>query len=175
MIRRLLEKVPGIEPTVSATTRPPRPGEENGRAYHFLSDDAFRRAVDRGRFLEWVEYGGHLYGTLRDEVRDRLARGQDVILEIELQGARMVRSLLPEAVAVFIAPPSMAELARRLRGRGTETDEGIARRLAIAEREVAAAREFDEVVVNDDADRAADELARLVMRHRQGAAETPPA
>jgi len=160
---------------VSATTRTPRPGERDGREYHFLSPQAFRRAVADGRFLEWVEYGGHLYGTLRTEVEDRLARGVDVILEIELEGARNVRSLLPGAVAVFIAPPSMAELARRLKGRGTETDDSIARRLAIAEQEVAAAREFDVVVLNDDADRAAGRVAEVVRRQRSGAPSAPPA
>jgi len=155
---------------VSATTRAPRPGESDGREYHFLTPDRFRRAVAAGRFLEWVEYGGNLYGTLRAEVDDRLVRGVDVILEIELEGARRVRELLPAAVAVFIAPPSMAELARRLKGRGTETDESIARRLVIAEREVAAAREFDVVVVNDDAGRAAEEVAEVVREHRSSGA-----
>jgi guanylate kinase len=151
---------------VSATTRAPRPGEEDGRQYHFLTRDGFQRGIAGGQFLEWVEYGGNLYGTLRSEVEDRLAAGIDVILEIELQGARKVRRVLPEAPAVFIAPPSMAELARRLKGRGTETDESIARRLAIAEEEVAAAREFDVVVVNDVAERAAQELIDLIGRRR---------
>jgi guanylate kinase len=158
--------LPGIETTVSATTRAPRPGETDGREYHFFSRPDFERAVAEGRFLEWVEYGGHLYGTLRSEVGDRLAAGTDVILEIELQGARKVRPLLPDALAIFIAPPSMAELARRLKGRGTETDESMARRLAIAEREVAAAREFDEIVVNDVAERAAHHVVRLIGRQR---------
>lgn len=110
---------------------------------------------------------------MRSEVEHRLAAGIDVILEIELQGARKVRSLLPDALAVFIAPPSMAELARRLKGRGTETDESVARRLAIAEREVAAAREFDEVVVNDVAGRAAQEVIGLIGRRRRQTAAAP--
>jgi guanylate kinase len=144
----------------------------DGREYHFFNRPEFEGAAAEGRFLEWVEYGGNLYGTLRSEVDDRLAAGTDVILEIELQGARKVRPVLPDALAVFIAPPSMAELARRLKGRGTETDESIARRLAIAEREVAAAREFDEIVVNDVAERAAQDVIRLIGRRRTA---VPPA
>jgi guanylate kinase len=124
--------------------------------------------------LEWVEYGGNLYGTLRTEVEERLARGLDVILEIELQGARAVREKIPEAVAIFIAPPDLQELARRLRGRGTETDAAIARRLAIAATEVAAAREFDSVVLNDDADRAAAEVMKVIEDRRAALAAVPP-
>ena len=114
---------------MSATTRPPRPGEVDGREYHFLDERRLRAAVAAGDFLEWVEYSGNLYGTLRSEVEAKLAAGDDVILEIELIGARAVRTTMPEAISVFIAPPSMAELAERLRGRGTETDAAIAKRL----------------------------------------------
>jgi len=124
--------------------------------------------------LEWVEYGDNLYGTLRTEVEERLACGLDVILEIELQGARAVRKQIPEAVAIFIAPPSLEELARRLRGRGTESDAAVARRLAIAAMEVAAAREFDEVVLNDDADRAAAEVVKAIEDRRAATAAVPP-
>lgn len=166
MIERILGLLTGIESTVSATTRAARAGETDGTHYHFLSRHAFQQAVAAGRFLEWVEYGGELYGTLHSEVDDRLANGLDVILEIELQGARRVRALRPEATAIFIAPPSLNELGRRLRGRGTETDESIARRLTIAEGEMAAAREFDAVVVNDDAERAAAETTALIERRR---------
>lgn len=153
--------------SVSATTRPPRPGEIDGREYHFMDEPAFRAAVAAGDFLEWVEYSGNLYGTLCSEVRSRLEDGDDVILEIELVGARAVRAAMPEAVTVFIAPPSMAELADRLRGRGTETAAAIARRLHRAETEVAAAEEFDHVVVNDDAGRAADEVAAIIEARRK--------
>jgi guanylate kinase len=152
---------------VSATTRAARPGEVDGREYHFLSDDEFDRAVGEGRFLEWVHYSGHRYGTLRDDVERRREAGNDVVLEIELQGARAVRETLPEAVSVFIAPPSMAELATRLKGRGTESPAAIARRLHIAEREVAAADEFDHIVVNDDAERAALEVAAIITARRR--------
>lgn len=168
MIARLRQRLDDIETAVSATTRPPRPGEVDGRDYHFLDRAAFERAVDNGEFLEWVEYSGELYGTLRREVEERLAAGKDVILEIELRGARAVRRALPQATLIFIAPPTMAELAERLRRRGTESDAAIARRLRIAESEVAAADEFDHVVVNDDADRAADEVAAIIRERRKG-------
>ncbi len=153
---------------MSATTRPPRPGETDGREYHFLSEEEFDGGVREGRFLEWVHYSDHRYGTLRDDVEARLAAGDDVILEIELQGARAVRRTLPDAVSVFIAPPSLAELATRLKGRGTESPAVIARRLHIAEQEVAAADEFDHIVVNDDAERAAAEVAGIINARRKG-------
>jgi guanylate kinase len=154
--------------SVSATTRGPRPGETDGREYRFLQREAFEHGVAAGEFLEWVEYSGNLYGTLRADVEAKLEDGDDVILEIELVGARAVRKTVPEAVSVFIAPPSMAELAQRLRGRGTETDEAIARRLSIAQTEVAAAGEFDHIVINDDAARAAAEVAAIIVDRRKG-------
>lgn len=129
---------------------------------------AFMQAVDAGDFLEWVDYSGELYGTLRWEVETKLAAGDDVILEIELAGARAVRVALPSALALFIAPPSMAELADRLRRRGTESDLSVARRLHIAETEVAAAHEFDHVIVNDDAERAAGEVVAIIEEQRKG-------
>jgi len=153
---------------VSATTRAARPGEQDGREYFFTDRAAFQRGVAAGDFLEWVEYSGNLYGTLRAEVDGKLTRGDDVILEIELVGARAVRNALPDATAVFVAPPTMAELSQRLRGRGTESDEAIARRLSIAQTEVAAAGEFDHVVVNDDAERAAAEVAAIIEERRKG-------
>jgi guanylate kinase len=153
--------------SVSATTRAPRPGEADGREYHFLDEAAFRAGVASGDFLEWVEYSGNLYGTLRSEVEAKLAAGDDVVLEIELIGARAVRAAMPEAIAVFIAPPSMAALAERLRGRGTESAAAIAKRLQRAEAEVAAAEEFDHVVVNDDAGRAAAEVVAIIEAQRK--------
>jgi guanylate kinase len=164
LVRQRLDRV---VTSVSATTRAPRPGEVDGREYHFLDAQAFRAAVDAGDFLEWVEYSGNLYGTLRSEVERKLAAGDDVILEIELIGARAVRETMPEAVSVFIAPPSMAELAERLRGRGTETAAAIAKRLHRAETEVAAAKEFDHIVVNDHAGRAADEVVAIIEAQRR--------
>jgi guanylate kinase len=167
VIALVRQRLHHVVTSVSATTRAPRPGEVDGREYHFLTEEAFRAAVADGDFLEWVEYSGNLYGTLRSEVERKVAAGDDVILEIELIGARAVRKAMPEAVAVFIAPPSMAELAERLRGRGTETAAAIAKRLHRAEAEVAAAKEFDHVVVNDDARRAADEVAAIIEAHRK--------
>ncbi len=167
VIALVRQRLAHVVTSVSATTRAPRPGEVDGREYRFLEEPAFRAAVASGDFLEWVEYSGNLYGTLRSEVGAKLAAGDDVILEIELVGARAVRKTMPEAIAVFIAPPSMAELAQRLRGRGTETAAAIAKRLHRAETEVAAAKEFDHVVVNDEAGRAADEVVAIIEGQRK--------
>ncbi len=160
------QALPNVVTSVSATTRPPRPGEEDGRHYRFLSGDEFRRALEAGNFLEWVDYGGNLYGTLRDDVDAKLAAGYDVILEIELQGARAVRRAIPAATLIFVAPPSFGELARRLQGRATDSAAAIARRLEIAKAEIAAEHEFDEVVVNDNAQRAAAEVAAIITARR---------
>ena len=168
VIALVKQRLAHVVTSVSATTRAARAGETDGREYYFLDREAFERGVAAGDFLEWVEYSGNLYGTLRAEVDQKLARGDDVILEIELIGARAVREARPDAGAVFIAPPSMAELGQRLRGRGTETDEAIARRLSIAQTEVAAAGEFDHVIVNDDAEQAAAEVAAIIEERRKG-------
>ena len=143
---------------MSATTRAPRPGEQNGREYHFLSGDEFERRADSGDFIEHAEYAGNRYGTLRSEL-DRPADG--IVLEIDLQGARQVRDTLPEATQVFVAPPSPEDLRSRLEGRASDTPEQIARRLEVAEVELAAQEEFGRVVVNDDVERALDELVEL--------------
>ena len=153
--------------SVSATTRPARPGEHDGRQYRFLTRDAFEQAVAEGRFLEWVDYGGNLYGTLRDDVDAKLAAGYDVILEIELQGARAIRRSIPGAALIFVAPPSMDELQQRLRGRATDSSAAIARRLEIAKAEIAAEQEFDVVVVNDQAERAAADVAAFIEGRRK--------
>ncbi len=139
-----------------------RPGERDGVDYHFLSPAEFDRKVAEGDFLEHVEYAGNRYGTLRSEVRRRLDAGESVIVEIELEGARAIRTMLPEAVTVFIAPPSVDELARRLEARRTDTAVEIATRLAVGERELAAIEEFDHRVVNLEIDRAVDDLARII-------------
>ncbi|HYY21723.1 MAG TPA: guanylate kinase [Thermoleophilaceae bacterium] len=172
LIRGLLQRLPGLELSVSATTRPPRPGEVDGRDYHFLSDDEFQRRVDRGEFVEHATYAGHRYGTLRSEL-ERPARG--IVLEIDVQGARQVRNALPEATQVFIAPPSLEELRRRLERRAADTPEQIRHRLAVALAELAARQEFAHVVVNDDVRRALDELERLAATiHPPGAGAEPP-
>jgi guanylate kinase len=162
LIRALRERVPGLELSVSATTRSPREGEEDGRDYHFLGRDDFDRRAEANEFLEHATYSGNRYGTLRSEVERRLAEGTSVLLEIEVQGARQVRAAMPEAVLVFIAPPGPEALRERLEGRGTDPAEAIDERLRTAELELAAQEEFQHVVVNDDLDRAADELERIV-------------
>ena len=162
LIHRLLERMPELELSVSATTRPPRPGERDRVDYHFKSEEEFDRMIREGRLLEHATYSGKRYGTPRSEVEPRLAAGRSVVLEIEVQGARQVREAMPEAVQVFIAPPSPGALRERLEGRGTDPPEAISRRLAAAEEELAARTEFGHVIVNDDLDRATDELVALV-------------
>jgi guanylate kinase len=162
LISRLRDEVPGLDLSVSATTRGPREGERNGEHYHFMDPDEFDRRIAAGDFLEHADYASHRYGTLRSEVEPRLARGDSVVLEIEVQGARQVRGSMPDAVQVFIAPPSPAALRERLEGRGTDSPEQIASRLAVADDELGARDEFGHVVVNDDVDRAAEELVTLV-------------
>lgn len=153
---------PDLGLTVSATTRRPRPGEVDGVSYHFLSDDRFDELVEEGAFLEWARVANHRYGTLYSEVEKNLAAGRSLILEIDVQGALNVKKARPDAVLVFIDPPSMGELERRLRGRGTETEEQIELRLSQAAGELALAPSYDARITNDDLDRATDELARLL-------------
>ena len=162
LIRQLLDRVPGLELSVSATTRAPRPGEEDGIAYHFLDDDSFAARIAEGDFVEWAEYSGRRYGTLRSELEKRVAAGAPVVLEIEVQGARQVRETLPSAVRIFIAPPSPDVLRNRLVGRGTDSEEEIERRLGVAEDELAAQSEFPHVVRNDRLEDAIAELERIV-------------
>lgn len=158
LIQKLLERVPGLSLSVSATTRPPRPGEVNGRDYHFLKPEDFEKRLLRGEFLEHAVYAGNQYGTPRSEI-DRARDG--LVLEIEVEGARQVRERLPEALQVFIAPPSPEALEERLLGRGTDSEEQMQRRLARAEEELAARDEFKHVIVNDDLEKAVAELERL--------------
>lgn len=162
LISRLLERVPDLELSISATTREPRPGEVNGRDYHFLSREEFDRRIAAEDFLEFATYSGHSYGTLRSEVSHRLAEGHSVVLEIEIQGARQVRAAMRESVQVFIAPPDPAALRRRLESRGTDSLDAIDARLEVAEQELAAQDEFAHRVINDDLERAATELEGIV-------------
>ena len=161
LIRTLLERIPALQLSVSATTRHPRPGEMQGVAYHFLSDDEFERRVRAGEFVEHARYSGHRYGTLRSELESRVAGGHPVVLEIEVQGARQIREAMPEAVQIFIAPPSAEALRARLVGRGTDDPEAVEARLATAREELAAQDEFAHVVQNDRLEDASDELAGL--------------
>lgn len=162
LIGALLKRVPGLELSVSATTREPREGEVDGRDYHFLAPEEFDRRVEAGEFLEFATYSGNRYGTLRSEVERRLAAGRSVVLEIEVQGARQVRAAMRESVQVFIAPPAPAVLRERLEGRGADSGEAIDARLAVAEQELAAQDEFAHRVVNDELGRAAGELEEIV-------------
>jgi guanylate kinase len=164
LIRGLLERVPGLELSVSATTRPPRPGERDGVDYHFLSGEEFDRRVGNGEFVEHARYSGHQYGTLRSELERRMAEAAGVVLEIEVQGARQIRAAMPEAVQVFIAPPSVEALRARLVGRGTDAPADVEARLATALEELEAEREFEYVVVNDRLEQATEELADIVRR-----------
>jgi guanylate kinase len=162
LIQRLRERVPELELSVSATTRRPRSGERDGVDYHFLTPEQFQAHVDAGDFLEHATYSGNRYGTLRSEVERSLAAGRPVVLEIEVEGARQVREAMPDAVAVFIAPPSREALRERLFQRGTDTPEQVNERLRTAERELEAQPEFAHVVVNDRLDDATDRLVAIV-------------
>jgi guanylate kinase len=155
--------VPELELSTSATTRRARPGETQGEDYWFLSDEEFARRVDTGDFVEWAEYSGRRYGTLRDELERRTSAGIPVVLEIEVQGARQIRRTMPEAVQIFITPPSHEALQTRLVGRGTDAPEEVERRLRVAEEEMAAQDEFGHVVVNDRLEDAADRLVEIVL------------
>ena len=166
LVRTLLERDPSLGLSVSATTRAPRPGEQDGVHYHFLTVDAFRAEVAAGAFLEHAEVFGNLYGTREADVRRGLGPGRGLILEIDWQGARQVRSRFPTAVGIFILPPSAAELERRLRSRGTDSDPVIARRLAQAREDCTHWGDYDYAVINDRFKTAAAELAAIVAAER---------
>ena len=168
LIRRLLQSPPG-EPlhfSVSHTTRPMRKGEQDGREYHFITAETFQRMVQRDEFLEHNEVHGHIYGTSRAEVLPHLDAGEDVVLDIDVQGARDIRRAYPEAVAIFIVASSPGELERRLLTRGLDGEESVRKRLINAAREVQQAEEFQYVIVNDDLDRASLELESIVRARR---------
>jgi guanylate kinase len=162
LISKLLERVPDLELSVSATTREPRPGEVDGRDYHFLAAEEFDRRIEREDFLEFATYSGNRYGTLRSEVRKRLDAGHSVVLEIEVQGARQVRAAMRESIQVFIAPPDPSVLRERLESRGADSAEAIDARLEVAEQELAAQGEFAYCVTNAGLDRAAADLEGIV-------------
>jgi len=162
LIRGLMERMPQLQLSVSATTRAPRPGEQDGVEYHFLTREEFDRRVAAGEFVEHADYAGRSYGTLRSELEGRVRAGVPVVLEIEVQGARQVRESVPKAVQVFIAPPSLDALRTRLIGRGTDDPEEVERRLRVAEEELTAQPEFGYVVVNDRLDDALEQLTAIV-------------
>jgi guanylate kinase len=162
LIKELLQRVPNLKLSVSATTREPRQGEEDGRDYHFLTPEEFERRAEEKDFLEFATYSGNRYGTLRSEVERCIAAGHSVVLEIEVQGAQQVRAAMPESVQIFIAPPDPDHLRTRLEGRGTDSAEAIDSRLETAEIELAAQGDFDHRIVNDDLSRAVSELEQIV-------------
>ena len=166
LIDALLGEDPRLRLSVSYTTRAPRPGEANGREYHFVEDRTFIAMLERGEFLESAEVHGYRYGTSQAVIREALARGQDLVLEIDWQGAQQVRKLHPECVGVFILPPSVAELERRMRVRGQDADAVIRRRLASAEEEMSHAPEFDYVMINKDFDEAKQNLQAIIRVER---------
>jgi guanylate kinase len=170
LIRSLFDRLPKLQLSVSATTRSPRPGEHDGTEYHFLTREQFDALVAADEFVEWAEYSGNRYGTLRSELDRRLDQGVPVVLEIEVQGARQVRDKMSEAVQVFIAPPSRETLRARLVGRGTDTPEQVKRRLETADAELAAQPEFAHVVVNDRLEEALDALVEIVQGELSAAA-----
>ena len=167
IVRELVSRDPeGLSLSVSVTTRAPRPGEIDGVDYFFVDDDAFDRMIRAGELLEWAEIVGHRSGTPRGFVEDRMAAGRDVVLEIDVVGASQVRERVPGSVLIFIDPPSMEELERRLRGRGTETEERIRLRLETADWELEQREWFDHVIVNDDLERASSQVAAIIDASR---------
>jgi guanylate kinase len=163
VVHALLARRPDLFFSVSVTTRAPRPGEVDGVHYRFVSDDRFDAMVAAGGLLEWAQlYGGHRSGTPAAAVEAALASGRDVLLEVDVQGAASVRERVPEAILIFLQPPSEAELARRLRSRGTESEADLERRLAEARREMGEAGRFDHIVVNDQVERAVDEVLAII-------------
>jgi guanylate kinase len=172
LIRGLMEQLPDLQLSVSATTRAPRPGEREGVDYHFLSREEFERKVSAGEFVEHAGYAGRSYGTLRSELQERMWAGAPVVLEIEVQGARQVRASVPDAVQVFIAPPSLEVLRTRLIGRGTDDPEEVERRLRVAAEELEAQPEFAHVVINDRLEDALAQLTAIVAGELEERATT---
>ncbi|HSG21952.1 MAG TPA: guanylate kinase [Azonexus sp.] len=166
LVHMLLEQEPDVHLSISFTTRDPRPGEQSGREYHFVDTTEFRAMIQRQEFLEWAEVHGNFYGTSKKWIADQLAAGCDVLLEIDWQGAQQVRSLFPAAIGIFFLPPSMEELTRRLTGRGTDSADVIARRLAAAQAEMRHVGEFDYVIINDQLAQALDDLRAVVRASR---------
>lgn len=167
LVARVREQLPGLGLTVSATTRGPRAGEVDGVHYYFLTNDEFSRRIEAGEFVEWAQVHDHRYGTLASEVDRNLATGQSLILEIDVQGALAVKERFPHAVLIFIEPPSLDVLRERLLGRGSETPESLELRLHTAEEEMLLRDRYDEVIVNDDLDRATRELIDVLHRHER--------
>ncbi len=163
LVRSLLARHPQLYLSVSATTRTPRPGEINGKDYYFVSRQDFEAMVKGGQLLEWAEYADNYYGTPRSKVEEQINQGRSVLLEIEVVGARAIKQTFADALRLFILPPSLAELERRLRGRGNDSEAAIARRLERAKAEIAASGEFDRQIVNDDLETALKEIEAAIF------------
>lgn len=168
LVQLLLEGHPHWFLSISATTRSPRAGEENGQSYYFLTKEEFQTWIGEEKLLEWAEYAGNYYGTPRQPVEEQIAEGKTVLLEIEVLGARQIKQTFPSARRIFILPPSVEVLEERLRGRGSDSETAIAKRLAQAQQELQAAAEFDYQVVNDDLERALNQLIELIGEENGG-------
>ncbi len=173
VLRAILGRHPELHLSVSATTRSPRSGEIEGKHYYFLTRSQFEAQVAQGEFLEWAEFAGNLYGTPRQPLLDRIAQGGRIILEIELEGARQVRKTAPDALQIFIQPPSLEELEARIRKRGQDSEAAIARRLARAKVEIASAHEFDVQIMNDNFDATVKMLEGILFPASSGVSNTP--
>ena len=162
IVRKILDNHSDVWLSISATTRQPREGEVDGKHYYFLEKKDFKQIIDKEGFLEWASFSNNFYGTPKKIVKEKIEEGTNVLLEIELEGARQIRKTFPEALQIFLAPPDLSELEKRIRGRGTESEEAIKDRLVIANRELIAAKEFDAVVINEDIDKAFREIEGLL-------------
>lgn len=167
LLSAVLPRVPNLKYSVSATTRPPRPYEKDGVNYHFLDEREFQAMIDRGEFLEWAEFAGYRYGTPRAFVDAAISRGETVISDIDIQGAKQIKASLPEAVFVFLLPPSLAELRARLAVRGTDSAEAIDRRIQIATEELRSIADYDYWVMNDDLEEACESLIHIIEAERR--------
>ena len=165
--KRIMEKYPDYELSISATTRDPRPGEVDGREYFFITKEEFEDRIKNGQLLEYAKYVDNYYGTPKDWVLAQMYQGKNVILEIELQGAFQVRDQIPEAVLIFIMPPDMEELERRLRGRGSETEEQIKKRLLRAMEEIEYVDQYDYVIVNEEVEKSVEMLHTIVLNIKE--------
>ncbi len=166
ILKELFARDENLRLSVSATTRAPRPGEEHGKQYYFLSRKEFEELIAQGKMLEHAEYVGNYYGTPRDPVEEWLSQGRDVVLEIEVQGGAQVKKLMPECVSIFILPPSMKVLGERLRGRGTEAEETVQKRLATARQEIPQAKEYDYLVFNDRLEDAVEDILAILRAEK---------
>lgn len=164
---RVFDNIDNMNYSVSCTTRSPRTGDVEGKDYYFLSEEDFRRKIDENLFLEWADVHGHYYGTRRDLVEKVLDAGKDMMLEIDVQGALQIKKKMPEAITVFLMPPSFEELERRLRGRATDSEESIKTRLANAKTEIACEPEYDYTIVNNTVEEAAEEFIKLINSYRR--------